>query len=93
LLGQELIDDGEERGQRFPGAGRRGNQNVLPGMDDGHRESLRLGEPFELGIEPLPNEREHEAEYLLLGVLLADTFNHSLPRDFVVKSHGIWFLD
>ncbi len=62
FLSPEMIEAGEEGGQRLAGAGRRQDQRVPAGRDE--RPSLPLrGRRFaERGAEPLPNRRQEEFE-------------------------------
>ena len=65
LLAQphQIVDRGEERGQRFAGAGRRGEQGVAaPGADCRPARGLRIGRRTEARAKPVRHERVEVGE-------------------------------
>ena len=52
-LRNELVDRGEKRGERLARAGRRGDEDVLPALDQRPRPRLRRRRRREVPVEPL----------------------------------------
>ncbi len=61
-LTPEVIEAGEERGQRFAGAGRGEDERVLPGGNERPALTLRRRWFAERGTEPVPDGRQKQIE-------------------------------
>src|SRR5437899_1225974 len=59
-LFEEPIDAGEKGGERLAGAGRRGNQNICPRLNNRPSLSLNISKLANLPVKPFGNERMKE---------------------------------
>src|SRR2546422_467624 len=67
LLGVQLVDDGQESGERLAAPRRGRDEDALPRVDEGYGVSLGLREALELRPKPVADQGLHEAEDLLFG--------------------------